>query len=168
MRNFREIHVYSPNTEHRNNFADRIEKVTGILAVAEESSSAVAEISQVLILATTSSVPVIKAGDIAPGTHIISVGRKSINEHELDHDVADLAAVVATDSLDQINSYDPPHFMSGSKTGGNIVELADVVSGKKLGRISRDDITLFLSVGLSGTEVALANLVLESSGRKEP
>lgn len=168
VRDFKEIHVYSPSMDHRKSFAVKVENATGITTVPEESSTTVAEMADVLILATTSNVPVIRAGDIGPGTHIISVGRKTVSEHELDLDVVDLVSVVATDSMTQINSYHPPHFMSGSKNGKNMVELADIVSGKTPGRIDRDDITLFLSVGLSGTEVALADMIIDSLEAGQP
>ncbi len=163
VRKFREIHVHSRDSQHRRSFAERIEKLTGIKTFAYESSAEVARSSNVLILATTSIIPVVKSSDINQGTHIITVGKKSVNEHELDYEIAGKASVIATDSLIQLHSYDPPHFLSKVKTKNQILELSDIVSGKIPGRKNRDDITLFLSVGLSGTEVALADYILEHS-----
>jgi ornithine cyclodeaminase/alanine dehydrogenase-like protein (mu-crystallin family) len=163
VRDFREIHVYSLDSQHRRSFAERLGKMTGIKSVADESSADVARSSNVLILATTSRSPVVKYSDINQGTHIITVGRKSVNEHELDYEIAWKASVIASDSLLQLHSYDPPHFLSKEQTKNQIVELSDIVSGKIPGRKNRDDITLFLSVGLSGTEVALADYIIQHS-----
>ena len=163
VRNFREIHVYSRDDQHRRMFADKIGKMTGIKTVTEESSGSVARLSDVLVLATTSHSPVVKSSDIKPGTHVITVGRKSVDEHELDYEIAENAEVIATDSPVQLDSYDPPHFLSGTNLKKHIVDLSDIVSGKIPGRKARDAITLFLSVGLSGTEVALADYLLDRS-----
>lgn len=105
----------------------------------------------------------VKSSDIKPGTHVITVGRKSVDEHELDYEIAENAEVIATDSPVQLDSYDPPHFLSGTNLKKHIVDLSDIVSGKIPGRKARDAITLFLSVGLSGTEVALADYLLDRS-----
>jgi len=163
VRNFSEIHVFSRDNEKRKLFAESLNRVTGIKTFPDESSSSVARISDVLVLATNSPFPVVKSSDINPGTHIITVGKKSVKEHELDLDIAERSSVIATDSVAQINSYDPPHFLAKVVTKNRIVELSDIVSGKIPGRKNRDDITLFLSVGLSGTEVALADYLLNLS-----
>ena len=48
-----------------------------------------------------------------------------------------------------------------------MVELGDIVVGKHTGRHSPDDITLFCTAGLSGTEVAVASEALRRAGHIE-
>ena len=48
-----------------------------------------------------------------------------------------------------------------------MIELGDIVAGKKKGRYSHDDITLFCSIGLGGSDVAVANEALLLAGLDE-
>ena len=158
---FTRILAYSPNHDHAEMFASRILADTGKAVTLMNSAKEVANESDVLILATRSSDPVIFREWIREGSHIISVGKKSIGEHELDPAIASICSVIATDSLEQLHSYPEKHFMEGSPLKSNIVELSDIISAKERGRIGREDVTLFLSVGLSGTEVMIANEAIE-------
>lgn len=158
---FTRILAYSPNRDHVEMFASRILADTGKAVSLMDSAKEVANESDVLILATRSSDPVIFREWIREGSHIISVGKKSINEHELDPAIASICSVIATDSLEQLHSYPEQHFMEGSPLKSIIVELSDIISAKETGRFGRDDVTLFLSVGLSGTEVMIANEAIE-------
>jgi ornithine cyclodeaminase/alanine dehydrogenase-like protein (mu-crystallin family) len=48
-----------------------------------------------------------------------------------------------------------------------MAELSDMVVGQRPGRHSPDDITLFGTAGLSGTEVAVASEALRRAGHRE-
>jgi ornithine cyclodeaminase len=48
-----------------------------------------------------------------------------------------------------------------------MVDLGEMVVGKHTGRQSPDDITLFCTAGLSGTEVAVASEALRWAGHME-
>jgi len=48
-----------------------------------------------------------------------------------------------------------------------MVDLGDMVVGKQMGRQSPDDMTLFCTAGLSGTEVAVASEALRRAGHIE-
>jgi len=80
--------------------------------------------------------------------------------HELPRDIGDVADVAATDSPTQLNAYPAPHFLAGTPAGDGMLDLSDIVVGRASGRRSPTDITLFCSVGLAGTEVAVANALL--------
>jgi ornithine cyclodeaminase len=70
------------------------------------------------------------------------------------------AAIVSCDSPAQAHAY-PERFFTGDT---ELVDLADLVRGSVPGREHEDAITLYCSVGLAGTEVALAERVLELVG----
>jgi ornithine cyclodeaminase/alanine dehydrogenase-like protein (mu-crystallin family) len=158
---FTRVLAYSPNRDHLEMFASRVMADTGKAVRLMGSAKEVADEADVLILATRSSDPVIFREWVRDGSHIISVGKKFIDEHELDAAIPSICSVIATDSLDQLESYPEKHFMESSPLKASIVELSDIISSKKIGRIGRDDVTLFLSVGLSGTEVMIANEAIE-------
>lgn len=106
----------------------------------------------VVIVATNSAVPVLDAGWIAPGTHVNTVGPKTASRHDVPAALAHRASVVLTDSLAQAASYPEPHIFAVD----TMVDLGAVLAGAVAVRTRPDRITVFSSVGLAGTEVALA------------
>ncbi|MEM0156617.1 MAG: hypothetical protein QXN26_00940 [Thermoplasmataceae archaeon] len=157
VRSFSAIYVHSRNPDHLHSFAERLRIHTDIPIYEMGSADEVVAASDVIITATRSSTPLFSPQSVRKGTHIVAVGRKSAGSSEIDPAVADKCSVLATDSPVQLENYDPPHIMAGR----SVIDLAHVVCGKHRGRFSRQDVTMFLSVGLSGTEVMLARAVLE-------
>jgi len=158
--NFEQVEVYSPNREHSASFASRVREISGVEVMERNSARDVAGVAEVLILATKSSEPVIYKDWVRKGCHIISVGKKFVSEHEIDPEIPQICTVVATDSKEQLKNYPEEHFMAKSKKGDSIVDLSRIISSELSGRKGKDDITLFLSVGLSGTEVMIANEII--------
>ncbi|WP_224274777.1 hypothetical protein [Streptomyces sp. LS1784] len=70
----------------------------------------------------------------------------------------DHAHVLLTDSLGRPATPEP-HILPVER----MVDLGAVLAGAEVGRTGRDDITAFCSVGLAGTEVAVAAVLLEES-----
>ncbi|MGV9791384.1 hypothetical protein [Streptomyces sp. NPDC003435] len=106
----------------------------------------------VVIVATNSAVPVLDAAWIAPGTHVNTIGPKTASRHELPAALAHRASVVITDSPAQAASYPEPLIFAADR----MVDLGAVLAGAVRVRTEPDQITVFGSVGLAGTEVALA------------
>ncbi|MGW7444877.1 hypothetical protein [Kitasatospora sp. NPDC054795] len=113
----------------------------------------------VVVVATNSPVPVLDADWIAPGTHVTTLGPKSLSRHEVPAALADRAHALVTDSLAQTADYAEPHVLPVER----MVDLGAVLAGAEVARTGRDDITVFCSVGLAGTEVAVAAVLLEDS-----
>jgi alanine dehydrogenase len=98
---------------------------------------------------------------LKPGVHVNTVGPKTHEGYELGLDLADVAAVIATDSPEQTRAYASSFFLTGSGNEHRMADLADIMAGKTAGRGSPGDTTLFCSVGLAGTEVVVASAILD-------
>ncbi len=157
VRSFSTIYVHSRNPDHLHSFAERLRIYTDVPINEMESPDEVATASDVIITATRSNTPLFSPGSVKSGAHIVAVGRKSAGSSEIDPAVADECSVLATDSPEQLENYEPPHFMAGR----SVSDLAHIICGKHKGRFSPQDVTMFLSVGLSGTEVMLAKTILD-------
>lgn len=68
--------------------------------------------------------------------------------------------MIVTDSRAQLESFAEPSLVAGTPHASKLVELGDVVARRARGRGSEAEITLFLSVGLAGTEVIVADAAL--------
>ncbi|WP_421759681.1 ornithine cyclodeaminase family protein [Devosia sp.] len=156
VRPLRAIQVFGRNPARLEAFvAEMSAELKQPVTAASSARAAVAE-AAIVICATTSSTPVLEAGWLRPGAHINTVGPKSVTGHELGLDVAERAVTIATDSPDQVRAYDPPFFLDGTSMGARMIDLADIVSGKVKPRPQGDEMTLFCSTGLAGTEALVA------------
>ncbi|MEV1008684.1 NAD(P)-binding domain-containing protein [Streptomyces sp. NPDC049881] len=106
----------------------------------------------VVVVATNSAVPVLEADWIAPGTHVTTLGPKTVSRHEVPAALARRASVVLTDSRAQAAGYPERHLFDVD----SMVDLGAVLAGAAPARTGPGQITVFCSVGLAGTEVALA------------
>ncbi|MDQ4078725.1 MAG: ornithine cyclodeaminase family protein [Chloroflexota bacterium] len=164
IRHFERVKVYSPTRHHREAFAQEMGARLDLDIEPAASARAVVHDADVLICATTSSAPVFDPDWLKPGVHINSVGPKFKEAHELPVEAATQSRVIATDSPAQIEAYPNPFFLTGTPAMQRIIDLSEIVVGKRVGRTAPDDITLFCSVGLAGTEVVVANAAIERAG----
>jgi ornithine cyclodeaminase/alanine dehydrogenase-like protein (mu-crystallin family) len=123
--------------------------------------------ADVVMCATKSTTPVFDPSWLKPGAHINTVGPRAHGESELDASIAGRVQVVATDSRRQLRSYATPYCLADTPWMETMVELGDIVVGKHTGRQSPEDIPLFCTAGLSGTEVAVASEALRRASPME-
>ncbi len=154
VRSFDVVDIYSPTAEHREAFARRVEHELGVAArPVGRAESAVVE-HDVVIVSPTSVSPVLRSEWVSPGTHLSSTGPKLASGSELEPRIADIAEVVASDSPQQAAA-------SGSWfSSRGLDHLGAIAAGELPGRRSDDDVTLYCSTGLAGTEVLLAEWLI--------
>ena len=160
VHSFKRVIVYSPTPAHRNAFAEEMAREIEVPIRSASSAEEVVREAEALILATTSRSPVFDPRWLQPGTHINTIGPKFKEAHELPMAVAQEAETIVTDSLAQVDAYARPFFLVDTPDRERMVELCDVVVGRQAGRLSREGLTLFCSVGLAGTEVVVADALL--------
>ncbi len=152
VRTWRAIAIYSRNPYVRERFAARCREQLLVDAVAVDRPDAAVRGKDAVIVATSSSRPVFDTSWLDPGTHVSTLGPKTISSHEVPLDLLDRVDVLVTDSLAQVHGLSEPYALSTRR----MVELGAVLTGALPGRTDPEQITLFCSVGLAGTEVVLA------------
>lgn len=159
VRQLERIYVSSLHPSHAKSYSESIGASlagTGIdISVAESAESAVSK-ADIVLTATTSSSPVIRSAWVRSGQHISSMGHKFRESHEIEPDLVRDADIVASDSVQQLKSYGPLFFVD-ERSRERIIDLAELIDGS--GR-SDEDVSLFLSVGLAGTEVVVAGKII--------
>ena len=155
VRDLAEVRVYSRDSGRRGAFADRARTGLAIPARAVDSAQAAAEGADVIVLATSSGSPVIDAAWVGAGAYVTTLGPKQVGHAEFGSELVARADVAVTDSLAQISAYDPPNILVGTQAEERLVSLGAVVSGSAPGRTHEDQIVVFCSVGLAGTEAYL-------------
>jgi len=123
--------------------------------------------SDVCVTCTPSRAPFLERAFLRPGTFVAAVGADSPDKQELDPAILASAKVVA-DVLDQCAAIGEIHhaLAAGRIARADVhAELGEVVAGRKPGRTSAAEITVFDSTGTALQDVAAAALVYEKAAR---
>jgi thiomorpholine-carboxylate dehydrogenase len=109
--------------------------------------------ADVVVTATTSSVPVLFGEWLSPGVDVNAVGAPRPDWRELDDEVLERARIY-------VDSREAARKESGDviAAGRIFAEVGEVVSRAKPGRQSDEEVTLFKSLGLAVEDVATAEL----------
>lgn len=149
------IHVHSRSTYAA--FAERARAELGLDVSPADTVEAAVRGADVVILATSSTQPVLPADLMRPGAYVTTLGPKQVGRAEFEPSLARDAAMVVSDSPQQVQAYDPPNVLVGSDAEHRIVHLGAVVAGD---HPVPDGTTVFFSVGLAGTEAWLLHALL--------
>jgi alanine dehydrogenase len=146
-------------------FAADLSRELGFEVAATSDLAGALARSDVCITCTPSRQAFLFREHVRPGTFVAAVGADSADKQELDPALM-AAAVVVTDVLEQCASSGDLHHAleAGTMTRDAVhAELADLVSGRKPGRRSPDEITIFDSTGTALQDVAAAAVVFEKA-----
>jgi ornithine cyclodeaminase/alanine dehydrogenase len=164
VRQLKTAFVYSRNPARRAEFAARMSAKLGCQVIPVDRPQEAAEDLPIVITATTASEPVFNGNDLAEGTLVCAVGSNWPQKAEIDADVIRRADNIVCDSMEACR-IEAGDFRDALERGifswSKAVELADVVSGREIGRSNNDSVVLFKSVGLAIEDVALGGKLLE-------
>jgi ornithine cyclodeaminase/alanine dehydrogenase-like protein (mu-crystallin family) len=160
VRDFQTIRVISRNARNCRKFAAKIEKITNKKVQLAAGVQALVESSDVLICATSSAAPVLKKEWLKPRVHINNIGPKTVGNHELPVQAYETAELLVTDSLKQLRELGEKFILNESAAPRSVLQLSDLIESPPKGKFNR---TVFISQGLAGTEVVLANEIISRS-----
>ena len=168
VRNFRRFLVCGPARKsnippNTSEFCRKMNDEHGIAAQPVDAERCVRE-SDVICTCTNSPTPVFDGRRLRVGTHLNLIGAFQPETREVDDETVRRSRIV-------VDTYDGALAEAGDlliplKNGAIdrdqiVADLHEIASGKKRGRTSRDDITLFKSVGCALEDLVTAKLVYE-------
>lgn len=115
--------------------------------------------SDIVVTATPSSNPVVKGEWLAEGCHVTGIGSHSPDARELDENVIERASKIVLDTWDAKKVGDISYPISRGLFEEKDIygEIGEIVAGKKAGRTSEKEITVFKSVGTAMADVSTAS-----------
>jgi alanine dehydrogenase len=141
----------------------------GVAAEVAASAQAAVAGSDLVVTATTAREPVFCGDWLEEGTHVSGVGANTPAKRELDASTFKRSKIVV-DFKDQAleEGGDLREALKNGSIGLNDVyaELGEIVTGRKTGRASDREITLFKSVGIAVEDIAAAAYVFEQAEKK--
>jgi alanine dehydrogenase len=159
--------AYDMDGERAVRFSEDLTSDLGISIKPVSDLAAAVRQSDICVTCTTSLEPLLGCDDVSPGTFIAAVGADNPQKQEL-HPGLMARSKIVCDILEQCAVMGDLHHAldAGLVTRANVhAELGEIVAGKKPGRESREEITIFDSTGMALQDVAAAAFLYEKAQR---
>lgn len=176
VRKLKAVKVFSRNPENRKRFADEMGPITNLNIAPVSSAEEAVRGVDIILAATNSSVPVFNGEWLQPGQHVTTIvgsnvglvkgGFTPAKRREIDDatlarsDIHGIVSVQQAIQDEQADIYDP--IQRGVIQWQQLIEIGDILAGKKEGRTRAEQVTFFKNnAGQGVADVALGALVLE-------
>lgn len=156
VRKIRKINIWSRNEKNATSLAGKISGRYSIPISVHQNAKEAVEGADIICTVTSSPQPVVSGAWINKGTHINAVGSSTPAARELDTHAV-LKSKLYTDCYESVLNEAGDFLIP--KTEGAITDshiqgdLGEVLSGMKKGRESKDEITLFKSLGIASEDI---------------
>ena len=157
VRSIQEIVVFDRHREHAQAFAAEVAAAFGVKVRATSAAAEAVTGQDIVVTTTPSRTPVVKREWVSPGTHINAIGADAAGKQELAPAILTAAKVVVDDWAQASHSGEiNVPLARGELTPEQVYgSLGDIVAGKKPGRVTPEEITVFDSTGLIIQDLAL-------------
>lgn len=158
--NVTEVKVWS-RTEHSAKLFAAEWSRKGVNTVASLSAEAIIKEADIVVTTTPATAPILEASWVQPGTHINAIGSDGAGKRELPIELIRNAKFVA-DKFEQSATLGELQGVAENLQMARsflLAELGELCSGRRVGRESAKDITIFDSSGIAIQDVVVAGYV---------
>jgi ornithine cyclodeaminase/alanine dehydrogenase-like protein (mu-crystallin family) len=166
VRPIKRTRVVSKNREHADRFVAEMKGRISCELVAVDTVKEALNGADLIVTVTNSHEPVIDRQWISPGAHINAIGTHSAAAREIDGPTMAVARLYVdrresalTEAGDFVLAIEEGLINSDSI----VAEIGEVLIGKKRGRESTEEITLFKSLGLAVEDLACAEYLYQKA-----
>jgi alanine dehydrogenase len=164
VRKIESVRAFSRDANRREKFAADMTAKFGIHVTAVSAAEQAVREMDIVVTSTTSTNPVVEGRWLKPGTHLNAIGANFPQKHELDAEAIRRCDIIVADSRAQskIESGDLIQmYGDDQRRWTNVIEFAEIVSGKTPGRTNENQITLFKSNGIATEDIVVAGRIYE-------
>ncbi len=161
VRPIEEARIWARDAVKAEAAAGALREKLGIVVRAEPDPARAAAGADVIVTATPSGEPLIKAGFVAAGQHITAMGSDAEHKNELAPAILKLADVYVADSASQTRRLGELHHAIDAglmPADAEIVELGQIIAGSRKGRRAASDISVADLTGTGVQDTAIATL----------
>ncbi|AIO22435.1 ornithine cyclodeaminase family protein [Burkholderia cepacia] len=146
-----EIHAWDHTAESAAKFKVDIEREFEIPVVSANSKKEAVEQADILITTTRGKGSLVEADWVKPGTHIVAIGTDANGKQEFDPEIFRKAKVVVDSIMQCSEKGEIQHPLNKNIITKDSIhaEIGEVLLGKKPGRESDEEITIFDSTGMA-------------------
>lgn len=162
VRQLTDVRIWSPRAQSRQQFVDDMSPHIPVPIVATASAEAAVRDADLVVLATSSTTPVVENAWVASGAHVMCVGACRPDQREMAPELVtrgrlyvDSKKAALIESGDVVMNIAAGHFDASHVRG----EIGELVLGRVTGRTADSEVTLFKSLGMAVEDVVAADLV---------
>jgi len=160
-----EIHAWDSSPEALARYKKDIEHEFGIAVIPADTKKEAVGQADILITTTRGKGPLVEAGWVKAGTHIVAIGTDQPGKQELDPEIFRNAKIV-NDSIEQcIEKGETWHPLNKNIITKEDIhaEIGEILLGKKPGRENDEEITIFDSTGMAIQDNTTSNRIYENA-----
>jgi ornithine cyclodeaminase/alanine dehydrogenase len=166
VRQLSRAYVYDVADDAVSAFIEEMRAALKVDILPADSPEQVLAKADIICTATSSSTPIFDGAQVRPGTHINGIGSHSPGARELDTTLVRRSRIVADSAeacLKEAGDIMIP-LAEGAISPAHVqAELGEIILGRKAGRGSPQEITLFKSNGLAIQDAAAAKVVYDKA-----
>ena len=164
VRKLSQVVIWSRNLEKAKTFAAGTARETGLDVQARKTARDAVADADIVCTVTSASAPILEFAWLRPGTHVNVVGSSGPGPAEIDEELVVKSRFIA-DHREHVLAHGAEFLRAktaGAVTDAHVVaEIGEVLSGAKPGRTSRDQITVYKSLGHAVQDLAATAWVYE-------
>lgn len=164
VRSIKKVKAFDVDRDRCDMFCKEVSKELGVQVVRVESARDAVRGSGVVVTASTSKTPVVEGAWLEEGTHVNAIGSHTPDARELDAAAVKRAKLVVDSkeaALKEAGDLIIPIAEGLFSQDHIFAELGEIVTGRKSGRESDSEITVFKSQGLAIQDISTARKVYE-------
>lgn len=168
----REVVVWGTGEEELDAYREAMSR-HGLRIQTTRDPGEIAGTCNLIVTATPSHTPLLRADQIRKGTHITAMGSDTRDKNELDPAILRMADLVVADSIEQcrVRGEIFHALEAGTIRDGDILELGNLIADPALGRTDESQITVADLTGVAVQDIQISKAVYDvlkkSSGSSE-
>ncbi|MEO9468656.1 ornithine cyclodeaminase family protein [Parasphingorhabdus sp.] len=166
IRSFDEVRIWGRSAEKAETLAAKLQpEISAKLVVATDLRNAV-QGADILTLVTSSPTPILDTSSLEPGMHLNTAGASHRGVMEIAPDMLGSARFIVDympSALDQAGEMLAALDQGIISNFNEISEIGDIFLGTKQGRLSKEDVTIYKSLGIAAQDVAAGNYILRQA-----
>jgi len=160
VRPIERVRVWSRHADSARSFVEAARSRHAVAIETCDSASAAVDGAHIICTTTASREPVLAGEWVGPGAHINAVGASAVSSRELDSNAVARARLFVDrreSALNESGDFLIPRGEGSIDDTHILAEIGEVLLGRHPGRESRDEVTLFKSLGLAIEDLAAAH-----------
>jgi alanine dehydrogenase len=162
VRSIRKVRVWSRNADHAKRFAEREARRQHLRIEPTPSAQEAVAGADIVCTTTGSTSPILLGRWLEPGMHVNAVGASTPRFRELDSEAVAKSRLFVDrreSAMNEAEDFRAPR-RNGVISDAHILgELGELLLGKVQGRLTKENVTLFKSLGLAVEDLAAAHFV---------
>ena len=164
VRDIREVKVFGRNADRVKAFCHEMSQKVGTTVRPATSREETVRGSDIIVIMTRADEPLFDGAWLEPGQFISATGANALNRREIDLASVKRSDLIVVDSV-EVAAGESGDLLAGVEAGiiywENIPTLGDVIIGRRPGRTSPEQVTLYESHGMALQDLYTGRRVLE-------